>query len=225
MILNLKGLGKKIIRRIYIKIFEDNHFNHFSEFLPIDKDSLLDFFIRKNFKYSEIFSEEGDYKQIIFSQKEDISDPQFWVGWDEKNQKVISMSIPLTSLEWREKNKEDEYYKAFRNALSEPYDFSMQAIEIFESDDFKKYIYQQIENIINYNSEEFRGYLDKSYFDVLSFYQKFSHDKYSVSVASVLNIIQIFIETKEYTNLNRIYWDLMEKYLYKDNFLSLNIED
>jgi hypothetical protein len=209
-----KGFGKKIIRRIYIKIFEDNHFNHISEFLPIDKENLLDFFIRKNFKYSKIFSEEGDYKQIIFSQKEDISEPNFWVGWDEKSQKVVSMSIPFAYLEWGEKNKEDEYYEAFSNAFSEPYNFSMQVIEKFESNDLRNYLYQRIENIKNYSSEEFRGYLDKFSFDVLWFHQKFSHDEYSVSVASGLNIIQMFIETKESTNLYRVYRDLMRKYIY-----------
>lgn len=207
-----KGFGKKIIRKIYIEILEDNLFG-FSEFLPINKDNLLDFFTRNDFIYSKDFSEEGDYKQQIYSQKEDFSDPNIWVGWDDKSQKVVSMSIPLAYLEWGKKNKEDEYYEAFSNAVSEPYNFSMQVIEKFESNDLRNYLYQRIENIKNYSSEEFRGYLDKSSYDLLSFHQKFSHDEYSVSVASGLNIIQMFIETKESTNLHRVYWDLIRKYI------------
>ena len=208
-----KGFGKKIIRRIYIKIFEDNHFNHISEFLPIDKENLLDFFIRKNFKYSKIFSEEGDYKQIIFSQKKDIIEPEFWVGWDDNTQKVVSMTIPIASLEWKEIKEGAQYYEAISNAFSEPYDFSIKAMEIFNNNDLKKYLYQQIVNIKNYNREEFWEHVDKSSSGSLSFYQ-ISYDDYLINIDFFLDTIFLTIQTKEIMNFYRVYRDLREKYLY-----------
>ncbi|MGE4412173.1 MAG: hypothetical protein AB7E45_00575 [Candidatus Caldatribacteriota bacterium] len=208
-----KGFGKKIIRRIYINILEDNHFTHFSEFLPIDKENLLDYFNRKNFIYSKIFSEEGDYKQIIFSQKKDIIEPEFWVGWDDNTQKVVSMTIPIASLEWKEIKEGAQYYEAISNAFSEPYDFSIQAMEIFNNNDLKKYLYQQIVNIKNYNREEFWEHVDKSSSGSLSFYQ-ISYDDYLINIDFFLDTIFLTIQTKEIMNFYRVYRDLREKYLY-----------
>ena len=209
-------IGEDLVRRIYSTILQDNLFK-FSTFLPINKDSLLDLLAQNHFSYIKDFvgaKGRGDYIEKIYSQTEDFIDPNFWVCWDKISKKLVFMWIPFGYLESSKRDHKDEHYETLINAFMQPYDYSMQVIEMFDDDDLRNYLYQQIESFKNYDRLEFQESLVESSSGVLSFYQTFTFDKYKIIISSDLHRIAMAIETTEIDNIEKLYWELAQKYIW-----------
>jgi len=212
-------IRETLIRKIYSTILQKNLYK-FSIFLPINKDSLLDLLAQNHFSYIEDFEGvkgRGDYIQKIYSQTEDSYDPEFWIGWDKTSQKLVSIYIPFSYLEFEfsGRDKKDEHYETFINAFMQPYDYSMQVIEMFTDDDLRNYLYKQIESFKNYDRlkfEESREEIGKT-----SFSQTLTFNKYTISISGMLSslgTILMVIETTESVNIEKLYWELEQKYIW-----------
>jgi len=90
----------------------------------------------------------------------------------------------------------------------------MQVIEMFADDDLRNYLYQQIESFKNYDRLEFQESLVESSLGALSFHQTLTFDKYKIDISSGLDRILMAIETTEIDNIEKLYWELAQKYIW-----------
>jgi hypothetical protein len=208
-------IGEDLIRNIYSMILQKNLYK-FSVFLPINKDSLLDLIAQNQFCYIKDFRGAkgwGDYIQKIYSQTEDFTEPELWVGWDKISQKLVSIYIPFGYLEFSKRDKKDEHYETFINAFMQPYDYSMQVIEMFADDDLRNYLYQQIESFKDYDQLKFEESLEEIG-KTFIFSQTLTFNKYKIDISSGLDRILMAIETTEIDNIEKLYWELAQKYIW-----------
>ena len=208
-----------LIRKIYSTILQKNLYK-FSIFLPINKDSLLDLLAQNHFSYIEDFEVVagcGDYIiHKIYSQTEDSCDPEFWVGWDKISGKLVYIYIPFSypEFEFSGRVNKDEDYETFINAFMQPYDYSMQVIEMFADDDLRNYLYKQIESFKNYDRlkfEESREEIGKIFFSQTLTFNKYTIyiSGFSVSIGTIL----MAIYTTEAANILELEDELRSKYL------------
>lgn len=221
-----KGIGGRLIRIIYEKILRENLFK-FSIFLPLNRDSLLDFLTQNQFYYVKDFigkdlkSEEGwygNYMEKIYSQSKEFNKPNFSVGWDKISGKLVSIDIPLDKnrvIIYDTIEQKDRYYETFINAFAKPYDLSMQVIEMFDDYDLKDYLYEQIESFKNYNQLKFEESLSViGSFRI--FNQRLTFKKYTISVFNANGSTSMVISTTEALNIINLEGNLTSKYLMKN---------
>ena len=207
-----KAIEGSLIKDIYQAILAKNLYK-FSMFLPINKDSLLDFFDQNKFSYIEDFRGEegwGNYAGKIYSQsKEFYISPTFEVGWDKNSGKLVYIRIPLgDNFEYDKMDQKGYRYETFINAFAKPYDCSMQVFEMFNDRDLKDYLYEQIESFKNYNQLNFEESVKNK-----SFSQTLTFNKYTIFVSYFAGNTSMFIKTTEVDNIIKLEWDLLSRYM------------
>ena len=209
-----KGIGGRLIRIIYQTILRENLFK-FSMFLPINKDSLLNFFNQNQFCHIKNFRSEegwGNYVEKIYSQSKLFNSPKFRVGWDKISGKLVSIEIPLgDNFEYDKMEQKDWHYEKFINVFAKPYDCSIQVIEMF-NEDLKDYLYQKMESYKNYTQLKFEENCtgEKS---SLIFFQTSIFKEYTISIICIVGSPSMFISTTETGNIIILQGELQRKYL------------
>jgi len=209
-----KGIGGRLIGNIYDTMLRENLFK-FSMFLPMNKDSLLNFFDQNQFCHIENFRSEegwGNYVEKIYSQSKLFNSPKFRVGWDKISGKLVSIEIPLgDNFEYDKMEQKDWHYENFINAFTKPYDCSIQVIEMF-NEDLKDYLYQKMESYKNYTQLKFEENCTGEKRSLI-FYQTSIFKEYTVSIICIAGSPSIFISTTETGNIIILQGELQRKYL------------
>ena len=210
-----KGIGGRLIAIIYKTILRNNLYK-FSIFLPIDKDSLLDFFAQNQFCYiKDLRGEEGwgNYVDKMYSQSKVFNSPKFSVGWDETSGKLVSIAIPLGDnfFEYDRWDQKDYNYEIFINAFAKPYEYSIQVIRMFDDYDLKDYLYKQIESFKNYDQLKFEESLEEIG-KTFIFSKTLTFNKYTIYIFSGMGSTSMLIHTTEMFNIDQLEWELHKKY-------------
>jgi hypothetical protein len=223
--LRFKGIGGRLIRIIYETILRRN-LCKFSIFLPINKDSLLDFFAQNQFCYIKDFRGDrwGNYADKIYSQSKVFNSPRFTIGWDKISGKLVSIKISLgDNFEYDKIDQKDYHYETFINAFAKPYDCSMQVIKMFDDYDLKDYLYNQIESFKNYDKLKFKESWENWEGEkrMFAFSQTLTFNKYTIFICHLMGSTSMIIRTTEAYNILELEWELYKKYFMENAEMSL----
>ena len=208
-------IGEDLIRKIYNTILQKNLYK-FSVFLSINKDNLLDLITQNQFSYIKDQSGKvgcGSYIEKIYSQSKVFNSPKFTVGWDKISGKLVSITIPLgDNLEYNRWDQKDYNYEIFINAFEKPYEYSIQAIRMFDDYDLRDYLYKQIESFKNYDQLKFEESLEEIG-KTFIFFKTLTFNKYTIYIFSGMGSTSMDIITTETFNIIQLEGKLQGEYL------------